>query len=124
MAITKNLNSSTLAEMNTMAALEGGTPFLVNANSSDASGNEELVAAPATGKAIYLEDVLISSSAAISIVLNEATSAVSGPFYSTAEGLLAHKLYKRPIKLKDATALNVDASGAGAVTLIIEGFIA
>jgi len=100
--------------------------FSVNANSSDFSACEELVAG-VSGESIYIERIAISSAAAINITLGagETTGAVTtvilGPLYLAANTGLEF-VFTRPIKLAAATALVADASGAGAATIIVQGF--
>ena len=102
--------------------------FSVNGNSSDLSGCEELVAAVA-GKSIFLTSAALSFGAAINVTLGAGettgavTTVVAGPIYGAANSTVVLK-FDRPIKLASATALTVDASGAGNVTVIAEGFIA
>lgn len=101
--------------------------FSVNGNSADLSGCEELVAA-VTGESIFLNSVSVSFGAAINVTIGagETTGAVTtvliGPIYGAANSTVTFK-FDRPIELAAATALTVDASGAGNVTVIAEGFI-
>lgn len=101
--------------------------FSVNGNSADLSGCETLVAA-VTGKSIYIDRLAISFGAAISVTIGagETTGAVTtvlaGPIYGAANSTVELN-FKRPIKLAAATALTADASGAGNVTIVAEGFI-
>ena len=105
------------------------TPWAINANSADVSGNETLLAAPTTkeGKLgrIRIRDVRISCNSAISVWLNEGTTALLGPFYFAASsvGPFVHMHFEEPISLSEGSALKVDASGAGYVTVIANGDI-
>ena len=101
--------------------------FIVNGNSADLSGCEELKAA-VTGKSIYLERLVINSAAAINITIGagETSGAVTtvliGPIYFATNTNIEF-VFTRLLKLVAATALVVDASGAGNVTLVAQGFI-
>ena len=101
--------------------------FIANGNSADLSGCETLKAA-VSGKSIYLERLIINSASAINITVGagETTGAVTtvlvGPIYFAANTYI-ELVFTRPLKLAANTALTVDASGAGNVTLIAQGFI-
>ena len=101
--------------------------FIANGNSADLSGCETLKAA-VTGKSIHLERLVINSAAAINITIGagETTGAVTtilvGPIYFAANTNITI-VFTRPLKLAAATALTVDASGGGNVTIIAQGFI-
>lgn len=102
--------------------------FIANGNSSDLSGCETLVAA-VTGKSIYVERIAVSFGAAINVSLGEDESSsgvdtvLIGPIYGAANSSI-ELTFQRPLKLAAATALTVDASGAGAATVIVQGYIA
>lgn len=101
--------------------------FVVNATSADLSGCETLKAA-VTGKSIYIERIYIISNTAINYTIGAGetsggvTTILLGPVYSAANSATP-LIFTRPIKLAAATALTADASGAGAVTIIIQGYI-
>lgn len=101
--------------------------FIANGNSSDLSGCEVLKAG-ITDKSIYLERLTINSEAAISITIGAGenagavTTILVGPIYFAANTHI-EMVFTRPLKLAAATDLTVDASGAGNVTLIAQGFI-
>lgn len=102
--------------------------FIVNAESADFSACEEIKTA-VTGKSIYIERILISSNAAVNVKVGEGetagnvTTLRAGPFFFAANTSVVQDYGSRPIKLTAATALTVDASGAGLVTVIVQGFI-
>lgn len=103
--------------------------FSVNATSADASGAEELVAAVAD-KSIYLTQLSITTVSAITVTVGEGetasavTTVLYGPvpFVATAPGQVK-ELFNPPIKLSEATALVVDASGAGVIQVYAQGYI-
>lgn len=101
--------------------------FIVNANSADYSGCEELKAA-VTGKSIHIERVFISSDTALNITIGAGetggavTGIILGPVYFAAN-TSREFVFTKPIKLDAAVALTCDASGAGNVTVIVQGFI-
>lgn len=107
---------------------QGGS-FIVNATSADASACEELKAAPATGKSIYVKHITINNGAsALSHTIGEGettsavTTALLGPIAMAANSSLQWEFYP-PMKLTAATSLTIDSSGAGAVCVFVEGFI-
>lgn len=101
--------------------------FVANGNSADLSGCESLVAAVA-GKSIHVEKIHISAGAAINLTIGAGetggavTAVVIGPVYMAANSNAKYE-FTRPIKLAAATALVVDASGAGAATVTVQGYI-
>ena len=103
--------------------------FSVNAYDADLSGCEPILAA-VTGKSIYLEHIMISCASGITVTIGEGetasavTTVLLGPIVFTAAGsnfMDVH--FQRPIQLTAATALTADASGAGAVTILAEGYV-
>jgi hypothetical protein len=104
--------------------------FIINGVSADASGCEELKAAPAAGKSIYIESLTINNGAnALSHTIGEGETtpgsldtAKIGPIAMAANTSLQWK-FKRPVKLTAATALTLDSSGAGAVCIFAEGYV-
>jgi len=101
--------------------------FVANGNSADLSGCETLVAAVA-GQSIYIERIAVSFGAAITVTIGEGESSdgvdtvLIGPLYGAANSSL-ELVFTRPIKVTAATALTADASGAGNVTVIVQGYI-
>lgn len=101
--------------------------FCVNGNSADLSGCEELVAG-VSGKSIYIERVIVSFGAGLNLTLGAGetggavTTVLVGPIYGAANATVELN-FTCPIKLAAATALVADASGAGNVTIIAEGFV-
>jgi hypothetical protein len=103
----------------------GKAGWIINATSADASGCEELVAAPAAGVSLYVDQLIINNGAnAISITIGAGetggavTAALIGPIAMAANTSLSFD-YTRVggIKVTAATALTVDASGAGAICI-------
>lgn len=108
--------------LNTTISSQAGVRFCVNGYSADAQGNEELVAAPTGGKSIYLRRLRIFCIAAITVTINEGTDAIFGPFaFAATAGSPIDLVFGEEVKLTAETALNVDASGAGAVCVVVEG---
>lgn len=105
----------------------GQAGFLANGNSADWSGCETLVAA-VTGKSIIVERITINSLTAINYTVGAGetggavTAVVLGPIYCAANSTQS-VVFPRGLRLAAATALVVDASGAGAATVIAEGRI-
>lgn len=107
----------------------GKAGFIINATSADASGCEQLKAAPAAGTALYVDHITINNGAnAISITIGEGettgavTTALIGPVAMAANTSIQWT-FPNGIKLTDATALTVDATGAGAICIFAYGRI-
>lgn len=100
-----------------------GNGFIINGVSADASGCEELKAAPAAGLSIHLDRLVINNGAnAISITIGEGettgavTTALIGPIAMAANTSLPFDFSRvGGLKLTAATSLTVDASGSGAI---------
>jgi hypothetical protein len=105
--------------------------FILNATSDDASGCEILKAAPAAGLSIIVDHLTISSSAAITITVGEGktgdavTTALIGPIAMAANSSIQWNFTRgfavKGMALTVATALTVDASGAGAICIFVIG---
>lgn len=101
--------------------------WIVNCRSDDLSGCEELRPAVA-GKSHYLESLYVSAGAAITVSVGEGDNAGAlttpriGPLYMAANSNSGQLVFARPIKMTAATALTVDASGAGNVTVVASGY--
>lgn len=96
--------------------------FAVNATETDSASNSEVKAA-VTGKSIYITKLVINCAVAQTVVLNDATTALLGPYtFLAAGGTVVSIDPTRPIKLTVSQALNVTAGGAYA--LYVEGFVA
>lgn len=106
--------------------------FILNATSADASGCEELKAAPAAGLSIIVDFLCINNGAnAISITIGEGetggavTTALIGPIAMAANSSIAFDFTRgfavKGMALTPATSLTVDASGAGAICVFAIG---
>ncbi|MCE5334367.1 MAG: hypothetical protein LLG06_07225 [Desulfobacteraceae bacterium] len=103
--------------------------FIINATSADASGCEELKAAPGTGKSIYIRHLTINSAAAITITIGEgettpgsADTALLGPIAFAANQSMQWDFYP-PVKLTTNTSLVVDASAGGDICVFAQGSV-
>jgi len=101
--------------------------FILNATSADASGCEELKAAPAAGTSIHVDHLTINNGAnAISITIGEGetggavTTALIGPVAMAANTSIQFD-FPTGMRLSAATALTVDSSGAGAICIFARG---
>jgi hypothetical protein len=101
--------------------------FILNATSADASGCEELKAAPAAGISIIVDHITINNGAsAISITIGEGettgavTTALIGPIAMAANTSIQFDFHDGMV-LTAATSLTVDASGAGAICIFVQG---
>lgn len=96
--------------------------WAVNATETDAASNSEVKAA-VSGKSLYITKLVINCAVAQTVVLNDASTALLGPYTFLAAGGTAVNIdFTKPIKLTISQALNVTAGGAYA--LYVEGFIA
>ena len=104
--------------------------FIKNATSADASGTEEIIAAPGAGISHNIEHIVISSDSAISITIGEGetagavTTALIGPVTFAAGQTIAFPFVGRTqgLKLTANESLTVDASGAGNICVWVQGF--
>lgn len=103
--------------------------FFLNAVSADASGVEELKAAVA-GKSIYIDHLTISSDSAIDISIGEGETVpgtidtvLLGPVPFAVNQHIPWNFLNGGMKLTEATALVVEASGAGNINVFASGRI-
>jgi len=101
--------------------------WILNGVSADASGTEELMAAPAAGSSIVVDHLTINNGAnAISITIGsgEAAGAVEtvliGPIAMAANTSIQF-MFPYGMVLTAAKSLTVDASGAGAICIFAQG---
>ena len=106
-----------------------GHGFLINATEADLSGCEELLAAQGSGTYINVRKITINCVTAITVTIGagETTGAVTtalvGPInFLTTWGHFEIE-FLTPLKLPANTALTADASGAGAVAIVVEGYV-
>lgn len=104
--------------------------FVINATSADLSGTEELKAAPGAGKFIHVTSIDVVTAATITVTIGAGetggavTTAILGPSIAFTAALVPWRTQFIPaIKLAANTALTVDASGAGAVHIVVQGFV-
>ena len=105
--------------------------FILNAISDDISGAEILKAAPAAGLSIIVDHITINAKDAVTITIGEGitgggvTTALIGPLSMGANSSIQWNFTKgfavRGMSLSEATALTVDASGAGAICVFVIG---
>lgn len=106
--------------------------FILNATSADASGCEELKGAPGAGLSIIVDHLTINNGAnAISITIGEGetggavTTALIGPIAMAANTSIQwdflNGMVSQGMVLTAATSLTVDASGAGAICIFVQG---
>jgi len=124
MAVATNAISVTAAKWN---HLGGITPWQINASSADASGCEEIVAAPGAGYHLCITRLTIGIGAAITVTVGsgEAASTVEGDKIGPiggAAGTYTLDFRDAPVILTANKSLTFDASGAGTVCVYAEGF--
>ena len=111
-----------VTELTITQAPAARTYWAVNATESDSASNSEVKAA-AAGKSLYITKLVINCAVAQTVVLNDATTALLGPYtFLAAGGTIVSIDFTRPIQLTVSQALNVTAGGAYA--LYVEGFTA
>jgi hypothetical protein len=93
-----------------------GVPF----TSADASSAASVTDAPVTGQCLVIDEVLISSGAAISVTLKEETSGtvIYGPVYMAANSTVHLKMAGRRKLPTAGKKLQAQASGAGNVSVL------
>lgn len=106
----------------------GKTLFNVCAYSADASGAEVIKAAPSSGS-IYIERMTVFVGAAITVTIGDGESSsavetIAWNLVGTAEGAMYIFNFLQPVRLTALKAFTIDASGAGAVVVEAEGFVA
>lgn len=106
-----------------------GGAFILNATSADASGCEELKAAPGAGKSLCLRHLTVNSAAAITITIGEGETtpgsvdtALLGPIAFAVDQSMQWDFYPA-LKLTANTSLTVDASGSGNVCVFAQGHV-
>jgi hypothetical protein len=104
--------------------------WFLNATSANASGCEELKAAPAAGLSIYVDHLTISSDAAITVSIGEGESVpgtpdtvLLGPVPFAINQCIQWNFLNGGMKLTAAKSLTVDASGAGNINVFASGRI-
>jgi acetyl-CoA carboxylase alpha subunit len=101
--------------------------FIANATSADASACEEIMAAVA-GKSIKVRHLTVNTTDALTITIGEGetggavTTALIGPIAMAANSSIQWS-FNPPMELTAATSLTVDASGAGAICIFVQGVI-
>ena len=106
-----------------------GSGWIKNATSANASGCEEIIAAPAAGVSIVIEYLVISSDSAISVTIGAGkngaavTTALIGPVTFAAGQTIAFPFVGRAqgLVVTAATSLTVDAGGAGNICVWVQG---
>jgi hypothetical protein len=100
--------------------------WILNATSADASGCEELKAAPEAGISILVYHITINSTGAITVTIGAGkngaavTTALIGPV-SFGTNTTMQWDFPNGIVLTAATSLTVDTSGAGAICIFAYG---
>jgi|TARA_Y100000034_G_scaffold118202_2_gene158637 hypothetical protein len=121
MAIT--LTNQTPVDLDQIVDLRSKTHWLVNFMTSDSTGNEIIRADPGSGAQLVLSWILINYPFADTVVLNEDTTAILGPFTMTATSPpLFLDFRDRPYPLAFNTALQIDTGGANVITGVAAGF--
>lgn len=103
--------------------------WTVNASSADASGCEEIKAAPGADLCLCVRQLEVSCVAAITVTVGAGetagavTTVVVGPLnFAATSGSPVSVVFNPAIKLAANTSLTVDASGAGAVQVLAQGY--
>ncbi|HAM57760.1 MAG TPA: hypothetical protein DCQ64_21025 [Candidatus Rokubacteria bacterium] len=99
-----------------------GDPRFANENYAAAQTNNELIAAPGSGKYIYLTGIFFSTDSAMNVKLTQSSGTpadVWGPHYFAANGGISAPELRPYIKLNDNSALRVTSSAAGNHTITV-----
>lgn len=102
--------------------------WIINATSADASGCEELKAAPAAGLSIVIDHLTLNTTDALTLTIGAGetggavTTAILGPIAMPANSTLKWD-FPSGIILAAATSLTVDSSGAGNILVFAYGRI-
>ena len=121
MAIT--LTNQTPVDLDHIIDLHEKTHWIVNFQSADATGNEIIRADPGAGAQLILSWILINYPFADTVVLNEDTTAILGPFTMTATSPpLVLDFRDAPYPLAFNTALQIDTGGGNIITGVAVGF--
>lgn len=96
------------------------TPAYLHTASADASSGADVTAAPTTGQKIVIDDVIVSTGAALTVTFEEETSGTDVLKLYMAENGIAQMTPRGKIKLATADKkLRVITSGAGAVAVTV-----
>jgi hypothetical protein len=101
-----------------------GRGFINNATSADASGGETIVASVA-GKSHYIRSITIACVSAITVSIQYASGSpidFLGPISFTATSGPVTVTYLEPVKIIAGGTVLVDASGVGAVSVVVQGY--
>lgn len=109
----------------TLTQLQAATKgFINNATSADASSGETIIPA-VTGKSHYIRSIVIVCISAITVTIQDNTGTPvvilgPAPFAATSSPLTV--VFPDPVKVASGNLIEVDASGAGAVNVVIQGY--
>ena len=95
---------------------------LANENYSTAQTNNELIAAPGAGVAIYVTGIFFSTAAAMNMRLTQSSGSpgdVFGPHYFPGDGGISAPTLSAPIVLNANSALRFTSSAAGNHTITV-----
>ena len=115
-----------VAAITTVSPARTNAGWIVAANSADLSGCESLVAA-VSGKSIVVDYMVVNTDTALNVTIGEGetTGAVTTwktpPLYLPANGFVIVPCPPGGMKLTAASALTIDASGAGNVSVYAWG---
>ena len=101
-----------------------GRGFINNASSADASSGETIVAA-VTGKSHYIRSITIACISAITVTIQDNTGTpvvILGPVPFAATSSPITVTFLEPVVVASSKLIEVDASGAGAVNVVIQGY--
>lgn len=93
----------------------------VNADSADVSGTEILRAVVA-GESHYIESVVMDCKSAINATILDGAIEIVGPVEFTTNGVQKTWTFTRPVKITVATAITIDASASGQISVVMTGY--
>jgi hypothetical protein len=119
--------ATTAINVTTFGKGNATSQWQINATSADASGCEEIKAAPGSGYTLVIKRLVIYIGAAITVTIGNGVNAgavqttLIGPVGGAA-GTYILDCTQHPIISTSNKSLTVDASGAGAICVYVEGY--
>jgi hypothetical protein len=98
-----------------------GAGWQTNSDSADVSGTETLLALVA-GKSHYIEMISINCEVAINATILDGSIKLLGPIAFGVEGPQYVVQFIRPVKVTAATAITIDASAGGQISVVMTGY--
>lgn len=99
------------------------TYWAINCNDTDASGTDQIVAAPGTGKHLYLQYITINTPTAEQVTILDGANVLLGPVYlAVGATFVTYDFGETGLQLDPNSALNVDTAATVDVTIFVKGY--